>query len=293
MNPSKAMAKSVTLCAVLATLALAACQDTPAPTAPDQESSFDHRASGPSGAVYVQTNDASRNEIVAYRRAPNGPLDLIGTFATGGKGTGMPRLGSQGSVILSDDNRWLLVTNVGSDEISVFSVSDGRLRLTDKVRSHGDMPFSLALRGNLLYVLNAGGAGNITAFTLNNSGRLSHLSHSTRPLSGSVSGSSTAPAPAQVSFSPDGGTLVVTEKATSIIDTYTVGSDGLASGPTVHNSNGETPFGFAFRSDGIFVVTEAHNAAPGRPRRPPTALRAAFGASAPACPIPRPMSAGP
>lgn len=257
--------KALAFCTVLAALALGACQDSSNVTAPDQSPDLNRAQppQNPTGAVYVQTNGADKNEVVAYRRVAGGKLELLGTFATGGKGTGVPRLGSQGSVILSHDGRWLLVTNVGSDELSVFAVAGSGLSLVHRVGSGGDMPFSLALHGHLLYVLNAGGSGNITAFTLGSNGHLKPLAHSTRHLSGSVTGSTTAPAPAQVAFSPDGGTLVVTEKATSLIDTYIIGSNGLATGPTVHHSSGETPFGFAFRSDGIFVVTEAHNAATG------------------------------
>jgi hypothetical protein len=46
---------------------------------------------------------------------------------------------------------------------------------------------------------------------------LSPLPGSTRPLTGGV-----AADPAEVNFSPDGDFLIVTEKATNLIDTYTV-----------------------------------------------------------------------
>ncbi len=249
----------------LASLALAACADqasTP-PTGPAETPSLARGGptGNPTGAVYVQTNDARANEVVVFRRVANGKLSSVRSFATGGRGSGIPRLGSQGPVILSEDGERLFVANVGSSEISVFAVTNPGLTLVDKVASGGTAPYSLTLRGSLLYALNngsraAGSPANITAFTVSAAGRLTPLLGSTRPLSTAY------PEPAQVSFSPDGGSLVVTEKATSIIDTYTVGSDGRASGPTAHPSNGETPFGFAFRQDGIFVVTEAHNAAP-------------------------------
>ncbi len=251
--------------AALGALTLGACTDrhdattAPALTVDLARNSAEHN---PTGAVYVQTNGATGNEVIVFHRAANGTLQPPKTFATGGRGTGMPRLGSQGSVLLGDGGRWLFVANVGSDEISVFEVTSAGLRLASKIGSGGTAPYSFALRGNLLYVLNegsstAGAPANITAFTVGDDGTLVPLAGSTRPLSTSY------PAPAQVSFSPDGAKLVVTEKATSIIDTYAVGSSGLATGPMVHPSHGETPFGFAFRSDGIFVVTEAHNARPG------------------------------
>jgi 6-phosphogluconolactonase (cycloisomerase 2 family) len=68
--------------------------------------------------------------------------------------------------------------------------------------------------------------------------------------------------PAQVSFSPDGELLVVTEKATNIIDVYTVGADGRPSGPMVRQSNGMTPFGFAFADRASLIVSEAFGGMP-------------------------------
>jgi 6-phosphogluconolactonase len=63
--------------------------------------------------------------------------------------------------------------------------------------------------------------------------------------------------PAQIEFDPSGDVLVVTEKATNAIDTYTVGRDGRASGPDVFASAGQTPFGFAFAGDDTLIVSEA------------------------------------
>src|SRR5215213_1589016 len=63
-----------------------------------------------SGAVYVQTN-AAPNEVIAFRRAEDGSLDRIGSVATGGEGEDSPHLQSQGSVTLTGDGQYLLVTN--------------------------------------------------------------------------------------------------------------------------------------------------------------------------------------
>ena len=73
-------------------------------------------------AVYVQTNDAADNEAVAFRRSDDGALAPLGRWSTGGRGSGEPHLPSQGSVVLDDEGRWLLVVNAGSDELSVFAV---------------------------------------------------------------------------------------------------------------------------------------------------------------------------
>lgn len=212
-----------------------------------------------SGAVFTQSNAADGNAVVAFRRAADGSLTSAGTFPTGGTGTGRIRTPSQGSVILTDDNRFLLVANIGSDDVSVFAVHrDATLTLVDREPSNGDNPFSISVHDDLVYVLNGGVDNNISGFRLSDNGNLSPIANSTRPLS------ALDVKPAQVQFSPDGDTLVVTEKASNKIDTYTVGADGLATGPDVHASSGHTPFGLAFTKTGNeFVVTEAEEGIPG------------------------------
>jgi 6-phosphogluconolactonase len=110
------------------------------------------------GAVYVQTN-AAPNEVIAFRRAGDGSLDLIGSLATGGDGDGSPHLQSQGSVALTGDGQYLLVTNAASDDVSVFSVAaDGSIELRERVHT-GDTPRSVAERDGLVVVLNTGEPG--------------------------------------------------------------------------------------------------------------------------------------
>lgn len=210
------------------------------------------------GSVYVLTNQSSGNAVAVYSRAADGSLARVATVPTGGLGTGSG-IGSQGSLILSDNGQWLLAANPGSNDLSVFAVQPGGLALTDRVASGGTLPTSVTHFKGLVYVLNAGGSGNISGFRLSNQGKLTPLPGSTQPLSNNGAGS--APAPAQVAFSPGGDMLVVTERATNQIDTYVVGSDGLASGPTVYPAAGVTPFGFAFTQQGTLVVSEAFGGA--------------------------------
>lgn len=209
------------------------------------------------GAVYVETNQAAGNAIAIYNRSTDGSLTLSTTVSTGGVGTGAG-LGSEGSVALSNDGRWLFAVNAGSNDISSFHVDANGLTMVDRVASGGMTPISLTIYKNMLYVLNGGGSGNITGFTVDH-GKLTALAGSTRFLSNNNAGA--APGPAQISFSPDGNTLVVTEKASSMIDTYVVGKDGMASVPTVNPSSGMTPFGFAFTQQGALVVSEAFGGA--------------------------------
>jgi len=196
--------------------------------------------------LYTQTNDAGKNEVIAFRRSENGNLSLLGRYETGGKGSGKPHLPSQSSIALSGGT--LFVTNAGSNELSLFSTSADGLKLKACVASGGETPTSVAAHGDLAYVLNASGTPNVTGFKIGE-GRLDRLA--TYELSADSAD------PAQVAFSPDGKTLVVTERGTDSISTFSIGSDGRAEGPKTIPSSGATPYGFDFASDGSLVVTEA------------------------------------
>jgi len=164
-------------------------------------------------------------------------------------------LGSQGGVVLGDDGHRLFAVNAGSNDVSVFTVGSAGLSLASRAPSGGTLPISLTVHGNVLYVLNAGGDGNISGFTVGTNSGLTPIPSSTRSLSGSNVG------PAQVAFSPDGRRLVVTEKNTNLIDVYSVDRNGLASGPVSTASPGATPFGFAFGPRDLVFVSEAAGSA--------------------------------
>jgi 6-phosphogluconolactonase len=198
--------------------------------------------------IYVQTNDVERNEIVAFSRSDEGSLEPLGRFDTGGRGTGQPHLASQSSVALNGDASLLLVTNTGSDELSLFAVEPDGLRLVARASSGGSAPTSVAVHGELAYVLNNGEPG-IAGFSLVR-GELTVLDGSARALSPDAD-------PAQIAFSPDGRTLVVTERGTNSISAFTVDDRGYADGPATIACPGATPYGFDFTGEGALVVTEA------------------------------------
>lgn len=206
--------------------------------------------------VYTVTNDAESNAVAVFIQSDDGTLTVGPRVATGGRGTGSG-LGNQGALALSEDERFLFVINAGSNDISSFRVLRSGPKLLGTVPSGGTTPVSLAVHEDLLYVLNAGDGGNISGFRVGDDGGLTPLPDSTRPLSGAA-----VTAPAQVSFSPDGSLLVVTEKATNLIDTYTVDVNGRAHGPIVQSSEGPTPFGFAFDKRGRLFVSEAAGGVP-------------------------------
>lgn len=210
------------------------------------------------GAVYVQSNSASGNQMIAWNRARNGTLSDQASFSTGGAGldTG---LGSQGSVTLSPDERWLFVANAGSNDVSVFSVLAGTTPfLTDVEPSLGLQPISVAVQGPFVYVLNAGSAtvpATVVAFRLSPVGSLSPINAIPTPLS------QDAPGPAQVGIDRNSGQVIVTEKMTDTIDLFPILASGELGAPSFVASNGATPFGFTVTKNGTLLVSEAFGGA--------------------------------
>jgi 6-phosphogluconolactonase len=196
------------------------------------------------GFVYVQTNDADHNEVVVFGRKEDGSLERLSGHLTGGKGSGAPHLPSQSSVVLADGR--LFVTNAGSDDVTVFAVDGDSLKLLDRVPSGGSTPRSVAVRGELVYVLNIGHEPNVA-----------RVGWSPVVL---PEGSD----PAQVAFTPDGTTLLVTDRASNSIHAFAVGDDGALGARVTHRSSGMTPYGFDVTADGVLVVTEAAGAQVGK-----------------------------
>ena len=217
-----------------------------------------NETTGPgAGFVYVQTNEPERNRVLAFRRAGDGTLTPAGGYETGGAGDGKPHLTSQGSVVLTGDGRYLLVTNAASDDLSVFAVGPDGLTLIETVRT-GRVPKSASEHAGLVYVLNTG-EPSLAGFRLNGA-QVQPLANSSRELAAGTD-------PAQVCFSPDGATLVVTQRGTNAIAVYPVAETGQLGRPLVQPSPGPTPYGFAFTGRGGLVVTEAFGAQAGEGRR--------------------------
>jgi 6-phosphogluconolactonase len=204
------------------------------------------------GAVYAMTNSSVDNEVVFFDRNSEGILSNARAVSTQGTGSGseLDALGSQGALVLTDNHRWLLAVNAGSNEISVFQILPNGLNLTDKVDSGGAFPVSVAVFHNLVYVLNAGMSPNIAGFSLSPAGRLIPLDGSARSLGDGGY--------AQVAFSPAGTWLAITDKVNNRILIYGVDRNGLpAMNPAVSASSGSVPFGLVFDQRGHLLVVEA------------------------------------
>jgi 6-phosphogluconolactonase (cycloisomerase 2 family) len=202
-------------------------------------------------AVFVMTNNADANQVIAFQRGPNGTLGNPHTYGTDGRGSGgtVDPLASQGSLTLSTDRAWLFAVNAGSGTVSVFRVNGAQLELTDRAATEGSEPNSVAQFGSLVYVLNTAGSSSVAGFHFNN-GKLVRIPNSLRFLSGNTVASGS------VAFSPDGQFLIVTEKATNNLDVFKVLSDGSLSQATITKSVGPGAFSAGFTRNDVVLVSE-------------------------------------
>jgi 6-phosphogluconolactonase (cycloisomerase 2 family) len=221
--------------------------------------------SGPPGQpsnVFVQTNDLAGNQVIVFAEQPNGQLSqerVVSTGGLGGASASATNLASEGSLTYDPEHHLLFAVNAGSDTISVLSVDGGNVRLDQVLSSGGEFPNSIAVHGNLVYVVNAGGAGSVSGFYIFGQAVVP-IPGSTRSLgldNANPPGIHTSPG--QVGFSPDGSELVVTTKESSIdsIDVFRVGPLGLLStAPTFNPDDSNGPFAFAWTPSGQLVVAQ-------------------------------------
>ena len=227
-------------------------------------------ASSPAGAgqtghaVFVQTDNAAGNRVVAYDRAADGTLAPAGSYATGGRGgilagSVVDHTASQGSLAYDAPNGLLYAVNAGSNTISVFGVRGDRLALREVLKSGGTFPVSVAVHGALVYVLNALNGGDVQGYKV--------IGSILVPLPGSRRALGLDPnetpqftsTPGQVAFTPDGSQLIVTTKNNgNDIDVFGVGFGGrLSAQPTVNSEPGTVPFAITFDQSGHLVIAEA------------------------------------
>lgn len=253
--PAAAAALAVAALVVPAASASAATR----PAAPAHPH-WSHRGS----AVFVMTDDTAGNAVVAYHRAADGTLTLAGTYYTHGlggvlSGSVVDHTASQGALTYDREHGLLFAVNPGSNNVTVFKVDGDQLVLSQVIWSGGDFPVSVAVHGDRAYVLNALGGATLAGYRI--SGRwVSPIPGSSRSLGlGTTSATAFTGTPGQVTFSPDGRSLLVTTKAaTNAIDVFALHRDGtLSAAPTVDTLAGDVPFAVAYDRAGHVVAAEA------------------------------------
>ena len=264
-------------------------------------------ANVPVGAVYAMSNGEGQvagnvqgpNSIIAYGQAEDGTLSMIGSFLTGGNGgdfdggEGLDPLISAYAITKTNDNRFVLAVNAGSNTVTSMSVNDDYTLSINNTQPTGDIgpnsvayvPTNRAGINGIVYVSNitrpeflAQGEpaqqGSITGFWLLDSGQLVPIANSTRDLLNR---------PSAVQFSADGDFVVVASinsgssalasNDENEVVVYTVNADGTLSDQPVSgatstlrgNTEGRnlpSAIGFQIVGDNYLVVTEAREFRP-------------------------------
>lgn len=244
MHLSALPCRSLTVLTMVSGIVITLCAATPAATEEPNRAGF----------VYVMTNKSSGNTVVQFRRANDGSLGWMTEVPTGGNGTGAngaDPLGSQDSLTPSGDGQLLIAANAGSNEVSVLNARAGKLAWLSKSPSGGTFPNSVALFGDLVYVLNAKGTPNISGFRLDTKGSLHAIPNAIVDLPAGSAGAN------DIRFSLGGDRILVTVSGTNQILEFDVGDDGVAGSPVPQQSAGNAPFGIRFGHDGAVLISEA------------------------------------
>jgi len=123
--------------------------------------------------------------------------------------------------------------------------------------THGDLPVSVGVSGNLVYVLNARDGGSITGFTVQG--------HTLVPLAGSTRALNLVPnanpeflqAPSQVAITPDRDAVIVATKTHGQLLVFPLGDHDRPSASPVVTPSGTVPFALSFDGAGRLLVVDA------------------------------------
>ena len=213
-------------------------------------------------AVFVQTDDLQHNTIVEFSRDADGHLTRVGEVLTGGRGgveqdVPLDSLASQDSLTYDADHRLLFAVNAGSDTVTSFRVTGAHLTRIQTVRSGGVFPVSVSAGHDRLFVLNAGGSGNVTGYRITPSGVLTPIAGASRDLGlSNEARPEFITAPADIAQTSDGNHVVVTTKANNTIDVFNV-TRGRLSAPVKNTAASAVPFAVSFDPRGRLAVANA------------------------------------
>jgi len=201
------------------------------------------------------------NMLSIFSGDSNGMITYVSQVSTQGNGvpsTG-PGLQSQHSIVVY--NNYIFAVNPSSNTLSMFGISSADptsvTLLGTPQPTGGDWPLSVSASGNTACVVNSGATNGLRCFSFSSAGlsviagsdRFFNLNLTTPPVSHT--------GPAQISFSPDGNSLLVSVKSQPPMMVYSISSSGVPGmTPAVASNKGNVPFGFAFDIDGTVVLTD-------------------------------------
>jgi 6-phosphogluconolactonase (cycloisomerase 2 family) len=221
-----------------------------------------HRDGDGGRAVFVLDDDPAGNGVIAFSRAADGTLTRGSTYATGGlgirqSGAAADPLASQGALTFDRERGLLYAVNGGSNTITVFAVDGAHLHRLQVISSGGTLPSSIALRGDVVYVLNAGGDASIAGFRVEGR-RLHPITGSVRSLGlGNPANPNFLKSPAQVALTPDGRHVVVTTKTGGTVIVWNLAGNDRPFGTATVTTVGAVPFALDFDRHGHLLLVNA------------------------------------
>ncbi len=215
------------------------------------------------GYTYVDGNTAGANTVDGFARHADGSLTpLAGSpFSAGGAGLGTG-LASQGAIQVTQDGRYLLAVDAGSNQISVLRLTAGGVPVLAgaPASSGGIKPVSVAVSpSGLVYVANSGAGGS------GYSGLRLGFDGSLTPIAGSTVTVPDSAGLGDVFFNAFGTHLIGTRTGTSQIDSIVVLPNGhlLAAKGSPYTGQGLGQLGAEFSpaNPSELFVSNAHNGA--------------------------------
>jgi DNA-binding beta-propeller fold protein YncE len=213
-------------------------------------------------ALFVLTDDPGGNGVIAFTRGRDGSLVREQTYPTGGLGARLSGavvdpLASQGALTYDRAHGLLYAVNAGSNTLSVFAVAGAHLRLQQVLASGGQLPVSVSVTGDTVYVLNAAHDASIAGFHVHD-GLLHPIDQSVRSLSlPNPADPNFLKSPAQVAVTPDARNVLVTTKTNGTVLVWSLDRDGRPSTTPTVNTVGAVPFALAFDRHGQLLLADA------------------------------------
>ncbi|KAK6981127.1 hypothetical protein R3P38DRAFT_3115185 [Favolaschia claudopus] len=214
------------------------------------------------GAAYFTTNEPSGNYLVSATIDNNGilaPFEAVYTEGTGAHGVRPDAIGpldalfSQGSVGVSNTQKFVANVNAGSHTITVFAINGANPAslemIGQPVSSGGEFPTSLVINeaGNRICAVNGGKVNGVSCYTFVPGIGLIPLENTIRSLNLNQTTPATGPAntPSQIYFSPDETQLIVSVKA-GFLAVWDINPDGSLSNNFKTIPGGILPFSLLY-----------------------------------------------
>ncbi|KAK6978219.1 hypothetical protein R3P38DRAFT_2809399 [Favolaschia claudopus] len=216
------------------------------------------------GAAYslVMTNEPSGNYLVSATIDKNGiltPFEAVYTEGIGAHGVRPDAIGpldalfSQGSVGVSNTQKFVANVNAGSHTISVFAINGANSAslemIGEPVSSGGEFPTSLVINeaGDRVCVVNGGKVNGVSCYNFVPGMGLIPLGNTIRSLNLNQTTPATGPAntPSQIYFSPNETQLIVSVKA-GFLAVWDINPDGSLSNNFKTIPGGILPFSLLY-----------------------------------------------